>query len=148
MARYFAANNLLKLDRPKAINELQTLTQSSETEVAMLAKFALAQTKEADNKLDEAAALYAELAKMNSPLITADTANLRLASVYEKQGKKKEAAELLFNIVEPARKARDKDGKPLPQPAAARQAAEKLEKIDPARYAQLTPDTPPAGSES
>jgi hypothetical protein len=148
MARYFAANNLLKLDRPKAINELQALTQSSETEVAMLAKFALAQTKEADNKLDEAATLYAELAKMNSPLITADTANLRLASVYEKQGKKKEAAELLFNIVEPARKARDKDGKPLPQPSAARQAAEKLEKIDPARYAQLTPDTPPAGSES
>lgn len=148
MARYFAANNLLALDRPAAINELQSLTGSGEREVATLARFALAQAKEADNKLDEAAALYSELAKMNSPLITTETANLRLALVYEKQGKKKESAELLFNIAEPARKAKDKDGKPLPQPAAAREAAQKLEKIDPARYAQLTPDTPPAGAES
>ena len=148
MARYFAANNLLLLDRPKAITELQALTQSGEPEVATLAKFALAQAKEADGKYDEAAALYGELAKLNSPLITADTANLRLASVYEKQGKKKEAAEVLFNLIEPARKAKDKDGKPLPQSSAVREAAQKLEKLDPARYAQLTPDAPPAGSES
>lgn len=146
MARYFAANNLLKLDRPKAIAELQSLRQSSDGEVSMLAKFALAQALELDNKYDEAAALYSELAKMNSPVITQETANLRLASVYEKQGKKKEAADILFNIVEPARKAKDKDGKPLPQSAAATEAAQKLEKIDPARYAQLTPATPPAGS--
>jgi hypothetical protein len=148
MARYFAANNLLKLDRPKAIEELQNLTRSGEPEVATLAKFALAQTKEADNKFDEAAALYSELAKMNSPLITTETANLRLASIYERQDKKKEAADLLFNIVEPARRAKDKEGKPLPQSAAAREAAQKLEKLDPVRYAQLTPDTPPAGAES
>ena len=148
MARYFAANNLLVLDRPKAIAELQNLTQSGEAEVSTLAKFALAQTKEADNKLDEAAAIYTELAKMNSPVITAATANLRLAAVYEKQGKKKEAADILFNIAESARKAKDKNGKPLQQPAAAREAAQKLEKLDPARHAQLTPDTPPAGAES
>lgn len=148
MARYFAANNLLKLDRPKAIAELQSLRQSSDGEVSMLAKFALAQSLEIDNKYDEAAALYSELAKLNSPVITQETANLRLASVYEKQGKKKEAADVLFNIVEPARKAKDKDGKPLPQSAATTEAAEKLEKIDPARYAQLTPATPPAGAQS
>lgn len=147
MARYFAANNLLLLDRPKAIAELQNLTQSSEPTVATLAKFALAQTKEADANYDEAAALYASLAQANSPIITAETANLRLASVYEKQGKKKEAADLLFNIVEPARKAKDKDGKPLPQSAAANEAEKKLEKLDPARYAQLTPETPPTGAE-
>ena len=148
MARYFAANNLLVLDRPKAIGELQNLTQSGEAEVSTLAKFALAQAKEADNKLDEAAALYSDLAKMNSPVITAATANLRLAAVYEKQGKKKEAADILFNIAESARKAKDKNGKPLQQPAAAREAAQKLEKLDPARLAQLTPDTHPAGEES
>jgi hypothetical protein len=148
IARYFAASNLLTLDRPKAINELQGLSQSGDQEVAVLAKFALAQAKEADGKDDEAAALYNELARLNSPIITAETANLRLASVYEKQGKKKEAADLLFNIVEPARKAKDKDGKPLPQASAVSEAQKKLEKLDPARYAQLTPETPPADSES
>lgn len=144
IARYFAANNLLSLDRPKAIGELQSLSQSSDQEVATLAKFALAQSQEADGKLDEAAALYTELAKLNSPYITAETANLRLASAYEKQGKKKEAADILFNIVEPSRKAKDKDGNPLPPPAAVGEAAKKLEKLDPARYAQLTPETPAA----
>lgn len=148
VARYFAANNLMMLDRPKALAEIQSLTQSSESEVAVLAKFALAQAKETDAKYDEAAALYSELAKANTGFITTETANLSLAAVYEKQGKKKEAADLLFNIVEPARKAKDKDGKPLPQSGAAAEAAKKLEKLDPARYAQLTPDTPPAGPES
>lgn len=144
IARYFAANNLLTLDRTKAIAELQSLTQSSDQEVATLAKFAFAQTQEADGKFDEAATRYAELAKLNSPYITAETANLRLASVYEKQGKKKEATDILFNIVEPARKARDKDGNPLPPSGAVGEAAKKLEKLDPARYAQLTPETPAA----
>jgi predicted negative regulator of RcsB-dependent stress response len=147
MARYFAANNLLLLDRPKAIGELQSLTQSSDTTVATLAKFALAQTKEADEKYDEAAALYADLAKSNSLVVTPETANLRLASVYEKQGKKKEAADVLFNIVEPARKAKDKDGKPLPPSAAVGEASKKLEKLDPERYAQLTPEATPPGAE-
>lgn len=148
MARYFAANNLLGLDRPAALIELQTLTQSSDREVSTLAKFAFAQAKEAEAKYDEAAALYSELAKSNGSFINSETANLRLAAVYEKQGKKKEAADLLFNIVEPARKAKDQEGKPLPQSAAAGEASKKLERLDPARYAQLTPDTPPAGPDS
>jgi len=65
-----------------------------------------------------------------------------LAGVYEKQGKKKEAADLLFNIVDAARKAKDKDGAPLPQSATAGAAAEKLQKLDPDRYAMLTPAFP------
>jgi hypothetical protein len=144
MARYFAANNLLALDRAKALEELQSLSKSGEQEVSTLATFALAQAREADGKLDEAATLYSDLVKLNSPLITAETANLRLASVYEKQGKKKEAADILFNIVEPWRKAKDKEGNPLRQSAAATDAAKKLEKLDPARYAQLTPAAPAA----
>lgn len=148
MAKYFAAANLLSIDRPKAIGELQSLTQSSDQEVATLAKFALAQAKEADGQFDEAAALYTELARQGGQLITTETANLRLAAVYERQGKKKEAADLLFNLVEPARKNKDKDGKPLPQSAAVREAAQKLEKLDPERYAQLPPDPSAAGPES
>jgi hypothetical protein len=88
--------------------------------------------------------LYTQLAQKNSAVITLETANLRLASVYEKQGKKKEAADLLFSIVEPSRKAKDSEGLPLQPSAAARQAADKLQKLDPDRYAKLTPEAPTA----
>jgi tetratricopeptide (TPR) repeat protein len=141
-ARYFIGTNLIVIDRNKAMTELAEVSKSSIVEAATLAKFALAQAKEADAKLDEAAKLYSELAAQNASVVTADTANLRLASVYEKQGKKQEAADLLFNIVEAARKAKDKDGLAIPQSAAARDATEKLQKVDPDRYAKLTPETP------
>jgi tetratricopeptide (TPR) repeat protein len=141
-SRYFIATNLLVVDRQKGMSELATLGNSSIGEVAALSKFALAQANESDGKLDDAARIYGELAKLNSPTVTPETANLRLAKVYEKQGKKKEAADLLFNIIDAARKAKDKDNKPLPQSTAAREAASELEKLDPDRYAQLPPETP------
>jgi hypothetical protein len=141
-SRYFIATNRLVLDRQKGMSELAELGNSSVEEVASLSKFALAQANESDGKLDDAARLYAELAKLNSPTVTPETANLRLAKVYEKQGKKKEAADVLFNIVDASRKAKDRDNKPLPQSGAAREAASELEKLDPDRYAQLPPETP------
>jgi hypothetical protein len=141
-ARYFAAANQLILDRAKGTAELDALTKSSDPEVSTLAKFALAQVKEGDAKYEEAAALYSDLVKQGSTIITPDTANLRLAMVYEKLGKKQEAADILFKMVETARQAKGKDGKPAPQSGAARRAADELEKIDPARFAQLPP---PAG---
>ncbi len=143
-ARYFIATNELVTDRAQGETDLQALTQSS-GEIATLAKFALAQAKEADGNLDEAARLYSEIAKEGSAIVSPESANLRLASVYDKQGKKKEAADLLFNIVDTARKAKDKDGKPVPESAASREAGQKLLKIDPARHAQLTPPPAPAG---
>jgi hypothetical protein len=141
-ARYFIATNLLYVDRNKGITELTELTNSSNGEVATLSKFALAQAKETDGKLDEAVALYSELGKQNSAVVTPETANLRLAMVYEKQGKKKEAADLLFNIVDAARKAKDDENNPATQSQAARDAAQELQKLDPARYAQLPPEAP------
>ena len=143
-ARYFIATNLLVTDRAKGASELQSLSQGA-GEVAILAKFALAQAREADGQLDQAAALYAEIAQLRAEIITPETANLRLALVYDKQGKKKEAADLLVNIVDTARKAKDKDGKPVPESSAAREAAQKLLKIDPARHAQLAPPPTPTG---
>jgi tetratricopeptide (TPR) repeat protein len=143
-ARYFIATNLLYVDREKGTSELTELSKSSIPEVATLSKFALAQAKEADAKYDEAAQLYTELAAVNSTVVTPETANLRLAAVYEKQGKKKEAVDLLFNIAEASRKAKDNDGTPLPPSAASREAAEKLQKLDPERYAKLTPEASPA----
>ena len=140
-ARYFIVTNKLVTDRATAETELQSMSQGG-SEIAILAKFALAQTKESDGNLDQAARLYSEVAKAGSGTVTPDIANLRLASVYDKQGKKNEAADLLFSIVITARSAKDKDGKPLPESAASRAAAQQLLKVDPARHALLPP--PPA----
>lgn len=144
-AKYFIATYRLAVDRPKAMTELAELSKSSDPEVAALSKFALAQAKESDGKLDEAAQLYADLARSNSATVTPDSANLRLAKVYSKQGKKKEASDLLFNIVDASRKAKGKDDLPLPTSAAAREASTELQKLDPDRYAQLPPETPNLG---
>jgi tetratricopeptide (TPR) repeat protein len=141
-ARYFIATNLLYIDREKGMNELAEISKSKLPEAATLAKFALAQAKEADGKYEEAAKLYSDLAALNSAVVTPETANLRLAGVYVKLGKKKEAAELLFNIVDASRKAKDSDGTPIPPSAAAREAADKLQELDPDLYAKLTPEAP------
>ena len=141
-SRYFIASNRLVVDRPKAISELTDLASNGSGEVAALSKFALAQANESDGKLDDAARIYTELAKLNSATVTPETANLRLAKVYEKQGKKKEAADLLFNIVDASRKAKGSDNQPLPQSSAAREASDELKKLDPDRYGQLPPEIP------
>jgi tetratricopeptide (TPR) repeat protein len=141
-ARYFIASNRLAVDREKGTSELTELSNSGVPEVAALSKFALAQVKESDGKYDEAAQLYSDLARLNSPTINQETAHLRLAKIYEKQGKKKEAADLLFNIVDASRKAKGDDNLPLPASAAAREAATELKRLDPDRYAQLPPETP------
>lgn len=142
IARYFIAVYQLPLDRNRGLNELKALSQSSYKDVAAQANFALAQAKEADGQLDEAAAIYKQLAQDNNPAIPADTVNLRLASIYEKQGKTKEAVDILFSIADNSRKAKTPDGKPLPKSAAAREAETKLQKLDAARYAQLPPEAP------
>lgn len=143
-ARYFIASNRLTVDRAKGITELTELSNSSVPEVAALSKFALAQVKESDGKLDEAAQLYSDLVKLNGSTINAETANLRLAKVYEKQGKKKEATDILFALVDASRKAKGDDNQPAPASAAAREAAIELKKLDPDRYAQLPPEPTPA----
>jgi hypothetical protein len=140
-AQLFIAHNLLVTEPERGVTELQNLSNGS-GDVAVLAKFALAQKKEGDGKLDEAAAMYADLARQNATIVTPDSANLRLALVYDKQGKKKEAADLLFNMISAARSAKDKDGKPIPESAAARAAVRELLRIDPERHKQL-PAPPP-----
>jgi len=144
-AKYFIGTNRLAIDRPKGMTELDEVGKSGPPEVAALAKFALGQAKESDAKYDEAITLYKEVAQINSVTVTAETANLRIAKVYQKQGKKKEASDLLFSIVDTARKAKGSDDKPLPTSAAAREAATELQKLDPDRYAQLPQEQPVLG---
>ena len=141
-ARYFIAANRLSVDRQKGISELTDLQNSGVPEVAALSKFALAQAKESDGKLDEAAQIYSDLARLNGQTITRETANLNLARIYEKQGKNKEAADILFNIVDAARKAKGTDNQPAPVSAAAREAESELKKLDPERHKQLPPEVP------
>lgn len=144
-ARYFIATNLLYVDREKGISELAELSQSNFSDIATLSRFALAQAKENDGKYDEAAQLYSQIASQNTVIITPETANLRLAMVYQKQGKKKEAADILFQIADAARKAKDTDGTTLPLSSAAREASQELQKLDPDRFAQLPAEPPAAG---
>lgn len=141
-ARYFIATNQLYTEREKGVNELAQLSSNAMAEVAVLSKFALAQAKEVDAKYDEAASLYAQIAALNNVVVSPETANFRLAMVYQKQGKGQEATDLLFQIADNARKAKDKDGVPIPLSEAARDAAQQLQKLDPERFTKLTPEAP------
>jgi hypothetical protein len=145
LARYFAATNLLLVEREKGLSELEQLSRSGNDEVAARAKFALAQARESDGQLDQAAALYQELLKEQGKHIPTSTLNFRLASVYERQDKKNEAVDLLFRLVEESRKAAAaKEDKPDSEPAIIRAAADKLQKLSPERHAQLPAAPVPA----
>lgn len=142
IAHYFAAANLLTLDRAKGLSELESLTKSGNEEVAARAKFAVAQARENDGQYDQAASLYQELLNDKSKTISENTLKFRLASVYEKQGKKDEAADILFKMVEAARKATDKGGKKPQESEVIHAAADKLQQLSPERYAQLPKEQP------
>lgn len=146
-AKYFIAVNHLITERATGVQELEALASGS-SEVAKLSKFALAQTRVEDNKLDEAVTLYKELAGMDDAVVAKDTVNFELAKVLEKQDKKQEAAEIYFNIAKAASEAKDMDGKPVRMSETATNAKEKLKEIDPDKAAQIvepTPETPTIG---
>jgi hypothetical protein len=145
LARYFAAASLLTIDRPKGLSELEALSKEGDADVSARARFALAQAREADTQYDAAAAGYQELLKDQSAAVPPNTVKLRLAAVYEKQGKKDEAVNLLFQMVEASRNAKGKEGKPLPESTVIRTAADKLQELSPERFAQLPKAPTPAG---
>lgn len=139
-ARYLAAVTLLETDRARGISELEALTKDGSADVAAWAKFALAQAREANGELDAALALYRELASARDPVVPIDDVKLRMAEVLNKQGKRQEAVDLLFNLIETARNRLNSEGKPAPDTRTVRQAAELLQRLDQARYAQLPPE--------
>ena len=146
-AKYFAASNRLSLDRGAAIASFEELSKSS-SEVGKLAKFALAQTRAEDGKVDDAIALYQELAAMSDPIVSKDTVNFEIAKLYEKQGKKQEAVDLLFTLVKTASEAKDSDGKAIPLTPTAQNAKDKLKELDPEKAKEIpepAPEMPPGG---
>ena len=135
-ARYYIALNQLTLDRPTGVSQLEQLANGS-SPVSKMSKFALAQARVDDGQADAAVALYKELADMSDPIVPKDTVNIELAKLYEKQGNKQAASDLLFNIVNTANQAKDLEGKPVPLNAAAQEAKQKLTEIDPERAKQI-----------
>ncbi|MER3426544.1 MAG: hypothetical protein C4334_00380 [Pyrinomonas sp.] len=142
-ARYLAAVTLLEMDRARGISELEALAKGASPDVAAWAKFALAQARAANGELDAALALYRELASARDSAVPLDDVKLRMAEALIKQGKRQEAVDLLFNLVETARTRLDSEGKPTPDTATVRQAAELLQRLDQARYAKLPPEPAP-----
>ncbi|MDQ3634592.1 MAG: tetratricopeptide repeat protein [Acidobacteriota bacterium] len=144
-AKYFIAVTRLKIDRAAGIKELEALTSAND-EVGAMSKFALAQARTDDGKLDEAAKLYQELLKIDDSVVAKDTINFELAQIYQKQNKTKEAADLYFAIAKQASEAKDAEQNPVPLSQTAREAREKLEEIAPERAKQIKePETPPMG---
>ncbi|MGB7202864.1 MAG: hypothetical protein WBD16_11490 [Pyrinomonadaceae bacterium] len=142
-AKYFVAINRLAIDRPAAVQELESLANSG-SDTGKLAKFALAQTRVGDNRLDEAATLYQELAAMSDPIVAKDTVNFELAKIYEKQGKKQEAVGIYFNIAKTASDAKDADGKAIPLTETATNAKEKVKELDPEKAKEIPESAPPS----
>jgi tetratricopeptide (TPR) repeat protein len=144
-AKYFVAVNRLSVDRAAATQELEGLAKSS-GDVGKMSKFALAQVKNDDGKQDEALALYQELAGMKDPIVSKETVNFEIAKIYEKQGKKQEAVDLLFTLVKTASEAKDLDGKAVSLSSTAQNAKEKLEQLDPAKAKEIPEQTPDLSS--
>lgn len=140
-ARYFVAVNRLSVDRPVAIQELEGLA-GSDSPAGKLAKFALAQTRVDDNRLDEAVTLYQQLLALENSLVAKDTLNFEVAKIYQKQGKTTEAADIYFNIAKAASEAKDLDGKPVRMTETATESKEKLTELDPERAKLIVEPAP------
>jgi tetratricopeptide (TPR) repeat protein len=135
-AKYLAATNRLLIDRAAGIQELEALSTAG-GEVGTLAKFALAQTRAADGRVDEAITLYQELANSSNPILAKETVQFELAKLYEKQGRKEEAVDTLFILVKTASEAKDIEGKSVPLNATAQAAQEKLKELDPEKAKEI-----------
>lgn len=146
-AKFFIAVNKLSYDRAAGIADLEPLAKES-GEVGILSKFALAQAKADDGKLDESATLYSQLAAMDDPIVSKETVKFELAKIYEKQGKVQEAVGLLFDLVKSAGELKDMDGKTIPLSITAESAKEKLEQLDPNKAKELPQPSPDTAANS
>ena len=135
-AKYFIAVNKLTFDRETAITELEELSAAND-DTGVLSKFALAQAKTGDKKLDEAAKLYKELTELGNPVLAKETINYELAKIYQKQEKDEEAANLYLDIVNKANEAKDAEGNPVPLGPTASDAKLRLETISPEKAKEI-----------
>jgi tetratricopeptide (TPR) repeat protein len=140
-AKYFIAVNRLFVDRAAAISELESISQTNSPSGKM-AKFALAQTRIADGRYDDAVTLLRELDSLDDPIVSKETIKFELAKVLEKQGKTDEAADIYFEIAKAASELKDADGKPKLFSDSATEAKKRLEEIAPDRAKEIVEPTP------
>ena len=85
---------------------------------------------------------------MSDPIVSKDTVNFEIAKLYEKQGKKQEAVDILFNLVKAASEIKDSDGKAVSLTPTAQNAKDKLKELDPEKAKEIpepAPEMPPGG---
>ncbi|MBX3243472.1 MAG: hypothetical protein KF685_03260 [Acidobacteria bacterium] len=139
-AKYFAATNRLLIDRDAGVVELEALSKSG-GEAGTMAKFALAQARADMGQYDVAAALYKELLDMPDPILAKETISFELAGIFEKQEKKDDAVNTLFDLVKKASEAKDLEGKAVAPSSTVQKAREKLEELSPEKAKELpTPE--------
>jgi predicted negative regulator of RcsB-dependent stress response len=139
-ARYFAAVSRIAIDREAAAGELEELSKVS-GEVGSLSKFAHAQLMTDAGRFDEALATYQQLSEMADPTIAKETIDFEIAKIFEKQGRKQEAVDVLFDLVKTASEVKDLDGKAKPLSGTAQKAKDKLTELDEEKAREL-PQTP------
>jgi tetratricopeptide (TPR) repeat protein len=99
MARYFVGLTSSQLaDHPAAESNLQKVANSSNQDLAALAKYALASVYRAENKNSQAIDLYKQLIDKPTSTVSKATAQLELAKLYENQQKPDEAKRLYEQI--------------------------------------------------
>lgn len=140
-AKYFAATSRLQIDREAGMAELEALSKSG-GETGTMAKFALAQARADAGQYDVAVALYKELSEMSDPVVSKETIDLELATLYEKQDRKDDAVNTLFNLVKTASEAKDLEGKPAPPSSTAQKARQKLEELAPEKAKEIPVQEP------
>jgi len=99
MARYFVGLTSSELgDYASADRNLQGVANSSNKELASLAKFALASTYRAENKTSQAVDLYKQLIDKPTSTTSKSTVQFELAQFYESQQKPDEAKRIYDQI--------------------------------------------------
>jgi TolA-binding protein len=115
-ARYFVGLTEIEAGQTQqAEDTLQKVASGWDSDLAALAKFALAQLYRDNGKNDQAADLYNQLIAKPATTVPAGLAQLQLADLYQVEGKTDQSKQLLAQI-------KDKD----PKGAAAAVAEEKL----------------------
>jgi predicted negative regulator of RcsB-dependent stress response len=105
-AKYFAGVTYIELDQTgNAETDLSAAAKSWNSNLANLAKFALAGLYHQTNRDTEAISLYNELAAKPSTTVSSEVAQLALADLYVDEGKKDQARSLWAKV-----RDADKDG--------------------------------------
>lgn len=131
-ARFYAAISRIHFDQPKAQAELEALSKES-GDLGFWAKLALAESYTASGQYDKALASYNQM-KDSPGQLTKALMLYNIGTIYELQGKRKEAADAYFQSASAARSSSE-----------GRKAASRLEALDAELFKKLPEEKPTEG---